>query len=51
MWNAEYRNAMLGFAPIQHSEFQIPHSYLNLLKSKRSVRKWVEPTILFLESA
>ena len=25
MMNAEYRNAMLGFAPIQHSEFSIPN--------------------------
>ena len=27
MWNAECRNATLGFAPIQHSEFSIPNFY------------------------
>ena len=34
MMNAEFRNAKLGFAPIQHSAFLIPHSIQEIRRSK-----------------
>jgi len=30
MLNAEWRDAMQGFAPIPHSAFNIPHSAFNI---------------------